>query len=185
MASVRGRDLIDALAFVRENYGVEVLERVLAGLHAEASANFAASIREAGWYPLESLVDYLKTASQVLRVEPVEFCRSEGRFTAQRQRSGFLGPLVASAAMRMRMAPITWRMFYDVGRLEVVGADSPGTAVGRIHDFPATIESCARFLGIWEGIAGSAERAVVAEEARCVRHGDAYCEIRVRDAAML
>jgi hypothetical protein len=179
MASVRGRDLVEALAFVRENYGAEGLERVLAALAPEARSNFAATIRETGWYPLQALVDYLRTASRVLEAEPAEFCRSEGRFTAQRQRSGFLGPMVASAAIRMRMAPVTWRMFYDVGRLEVSG-DTPETAVGRIHDFPATIESCARFLGIWEGILGSADRAVVAEEVRCVRRGDAYCEIHIR-----
>jgi hypothetical protein len=180
MASVRGRDLVEALSFVRENYGPEALERVLAALAPEARSSLAATIRETGWYPLQVLVDYLRTACRVLEAEPVEFCRREGRFTAQRQRSGFLGPLVTSAAIRMRMAPTTWRMFYDVGRLEVSG-DNPETAVGRIHDFPATIESCARFLGIWEGIVGSADRPVVAEEARCVRRGDAYCEIHIRD----
>jgi len=181
MASVRGRDLVESLSFVRESYGAEALERVLAALSPEVGSSFAGTIREAGWYPLELLVDYLKVACRVLGDDPVDFCRREGRFTAERQRTGFLGPLVASPAVRMRMAPTTWRMFYDVGRLEIIG-DTPETAVGRIHDFPASAESCARFLGIWEGIVGSDDRPAIAEEVLCVRRGDPYCEIHVRDA---
>jgi hypothetical protein len=105
-------------------------------------------------------------------------CRRQGRFAGERQKEELLGPLVESSETRARLAPTVWRMFYDVGRLEVV-VDAQGPA-SRIHGFPATAESCARFLGIWEGIASSPGSPAVAEETRCVRQGDAFCEIRVR-----
>jgi hypothetical protein len=179
MARVRGRDLADALSFVREQHGAVALESVLAELTPEAQASFTGAIREVDWYPLQALDAYLKAACRVLDPGSVELCRRQGRFAAEHQKAGLLGRMVETAELRMRMAPTTWRMFYDVGRLEVVG-DSPETAAGRILDFPATAELCARFLGIWEGMASAPGRPVVAEETCCVRRGDAFCEIRLR-----
>ncbi len=179
MARVRGRDFVDAVAFVREEYGPEALERVLAALTPEARSHFAGSIREVEWFLLQDLDAYLKAACRILDPGSLELCRRQGRFAAQRQKADFLGPMVEGPEMRTRMAPTTWRMFYDVGRLEVHG-DSPETAVGRIYDFPATPELCTRFLGIWEGIMSTPGMRAVAEEASCVRRGDAFCEIHVR-----
>jgi len=172
---------VDARDFVRQEYGEAGLARVLAELPQDASRAFGETIREVGWYPLVALDLYLKAACRLLASGSLELCRSQGRFAAGRQKAGFLTSLVSTPALRVRTAPIAWRLFYDVGRLEVVGRD-PETAVGRIHGFPATPELCTRFLGIWEGIVGSGEAPSVAEEARCVRHGDPYCEIHVRSA---
>jgi hypothetical protein len=182
MAHVRGRDLLEALSFVRQQHGAVALERVLAELSPEARSAFAGLIREVDWYPLQALDEYLKAACRILDPGSLELCRNEGRFTAERQKAGLLHAMVGTSELRTRMAPTTWRMFYDVGRLEVIG-DSPETAVGRILDFPATAELCARFLGIWEGMASTPERPAVAEETHCVRRGDAFCEIRLRDEA--
>jgi hypothetical protein len=90
--------------------------------------------------------------------------------------------MVATPEMRVKMASTVWRMYYDVGRLEVVG-DRPDTAAGRIHDFPTTPELCERFRGIWEGIASSAEHAVVARETHCVGRGDPFCAFQLRSGA--
>jgi hypothetical protein len=179
MAHVRGRDLVDARSFVLEQHGAPALERVLVELPPEARSIFAGEIREVGWYPLEALDAYLKAACRILDAGSLELCRQVGRFTGEREKEGLLRPMIETSELRARMAPTTWRMYYDVGRLEVVG-DSPATAVGRILDFPATPELCMRFLGIWEGLASEPNRPAVAEEARCVRRGDPFCEIRLR-----
>lgn len=173
---------MDAREFLRHEFGEAALGHVLAALPGEAAACFGESVRDVAWYPLLALDLYLKAACQQLAGGSLELCRRQGRFAAASQKGGFLSKLVSTPALRMRMAPMVFRLFYDTGRLEVVGSD-PETAVGRIHDFPATPELCERFLGVWEGLIAAAGRPVVAEEARCVRRGDAYCEIRVRDAA--
>jgi hypothetical protein len=178
VARVRGRDLIDAVLFVGETHGHEAHRRVLEALGPETPEAFRSDLHESGWYPLEALATYLRNARRVLAPDDPHFFRRQGFFAAQREKATFLGPMVATAESRARLAPTTWRLFYDVGHLEVAG-DSPQTAIGRIHDFPAAPELCERFCGIWEGMATTPGRRARAEETRCMRRGDAFCEIRV------
>jgi hypothetical protein len=124
------------------------------------------------------LVAYLATAKRVLDPGAVEFFRAQGFDAALRRRRGPLSSMVSTSQLRMRLARVVWRMFYDVGRLEVV-SDRPEGATTRIHGFPATPELCERFLGIWEGIASRPGVRPRAEELRCVLRGDPYCELRV------
>jgi len=180
-AQARGRDLLDATAFVRERYGAAAHERVVTALDPQRRDLFRQSIRDVDWYPLDELVAYLRTAQAVLDPGAADFFRRQGFFAAQRQRAELLANAMATPESRARLAPTTWRMFYSVGRLEVVG-DTPYDARGRIHGFPATVELCERFCGIWEGMVSTPERRVHAEETLCVRRGDPYCEIRIADA---
>jgi len=179
VANVRGRDLIDAVAFVRDSYGQTGSEAVLSQLPVELQVVFGRPLREAGWYALDVLVSYLMTAKRVLAPEDPDFFRRQGYYAGQHQKAAFLGAMVATPEMRVKMASTVWRMYYDVGRLEVVG-DRPDTAGGRIHDFPTTPELCERFRGIWEGIASSAEHAVIAIETHCVGRGNPFCEFQLR-----
>jgi hypothetical protein len=176
MARVRGTDLIDAVAFVRESYGATASEEVWSRLDPEIAALYRKPPKDSGWYPLEALISYLIAAKATLDPGSVDFHRRVGRFTAERQGRGPLAAMVSSAWLRMRLARMVWRIYNDVGRLEVVG-NSPTYSFARIHGFPATAETCERFLGIWEGLTGP---GTTAEETRCVRRGDAYCEIHVR-----
>ncbi|HET7292383.1 MAG TPA: hypothetical protein VFM88_08160 [Vicinamibacteria bacterium] len=182
MARVRGRDFIDALAFVRETYGAEAVERAVSRLGAPERSRFEAAFREVEWYPLDLLVAFLRAAQAALAPGDPTFFERQGRYAAQRQKESFLSVMVGSAEARVATAPTIWRMFYDVGRLEVVGED-PVTAVSRIHDFPATPELCRRFRGIWEGMASTPAHPAAAEETRCVLRGDPFCEFSLSHEA--
>jgi hypothetical protein len=176
MARVRGTDLIDAEAFVRESYGVDAAEELRGTLNPETAALYRKPPKDSSWYPLEALTSYLIAAKATLDPASADFHRRQGRFAAERQKRGPLSSMVSSAWLRMRLARIVWRIYNDVGRLEVIG-DSPRHSFTRIHDFPATPETCERFLGIWEGLAGPGTRA---EETCCVLRDDPYCEIHIR-----
>ena len=176
MAKVRGTDLIDAEAFVRESYGAAAAEQVCAKLTPETASLYRSPPKDSSWYPLEALTSYLIAAKTTLDPGSADFYRRQGRFAAERQKRGSLSTMVSNAWLRMRLARIVWRIYNDVGRLEVVG-DSPKHSFARIHDFPATPETCERFVGIWEGLAGPGTRA---EETCCVRRGDPCCEIHIR-----
>jgi len=178
MASVRGRDLLDAIGFVREAYGASALEHVAARMPEPELSCFRGSIREVAWYPLDALVAFLRTAQATLAPGDSGFCRRQGHYAAQRQREAFLAVMVATPEARAMTAPTIWRMFYDTGRLVVVGGD-PTTARGQIHAFPTTPELCERFRGIWEGMVSTADRPASATETRCVLRGDAFCEFEV------
>jgi len=178
VANIRGGDLADAMAYIQDTYGREALDRVMAALDPETRDSFD-TLRSVSWYPLSFLTSFLVLSKQLLDPSDASFYRKQGYDAGQRQRSGPLGVMVATPLLRMRLASTAWRMFYDVGRLEVVG-DSPETAVGQIHDFPTTPELCERFQGIWGGIASTKAVAARAEESRCVLRGDPYCELRIR-----
>lgn len=175
MGNVRGTALADAVSFVRENYGPDANARVMRALSPEVRQLFE-EIREVSWYPLEILRSYLVAARDALDPQAADFFRRQGRFTAEKRRGGPLLNMVATRALRARMAPIVFRMFYDTGRLEVIGT-SPETAFARIYGFPATPEFCERFCGVSEGMTGG--KAVRAKETRCVLRGDPFCELQL------
>jgi hypothetical protein len=177
MARVRGRDLIDALDFVRQSHGEAALSQVFTGLAPDTRAIFSSALRESEWYPLDQLVSFLVTAKRRLARDDRDFYRAQGYYAGQRQKASFLGVMVATPEAREKTAATIWRMFYDVGRLLVVGT-GPGGA-SQIHDFPTTPELCERFAGIWEGIIGDEEHKAVAIHTRCVLRGDECCEFRV------
>lgn len=172
---------MDAQAFVMEGHGADAHGRVLAAVDPETFQVFARPIKEDGWYPLRVLTVYLIAARRVLEPGSSDFFRREGFFTAQRRKAGALGVMVDTPELRMRLAPTAWRLFYDAGRLEVVGSNAI-EATGRIHGFPATPELCERFVGIWEGISSGAGVRSRAEEFGCVLRGDPYCELKIRYA---
>jgi hypothetical protein len=178
VVNARGVTLLDAQAFMRETYGPEAESRVLLALDPDVADVLRKSVREDAWYPLEALVSYLRTARQTLDPQSQDFFRRQGFFGATRRRGGPLGKMLATPEHRARLAPTTWRMFYDVGRLEIV-ALRPGEVIGRIVGFPGVPELCQRFLGIWEALSGDPGVPGRAEESRCVLRGDPYCEIRV------
>jgi hypothetical protein len=178
VARVRGTSLSEALAFVRERYGPDALARVRKALPPKAKAVFQHAIREVNWYPLDALTSFLITARDVLDPGALEFYRAQGHYAAQKQKKGPLHAMVKSHELRVKLVRTVWRMFYDAGRVEVVG-HSPAEAVTRIHDFPATPELCERFRGIWEGMSSTDDEPARAEETRCVLRGDPYCELRL------
>ena len=177
MASARGRNLIDAVVFVRKSYGAAGVARVDAALDPDVRALLAHPLKPDDWQPLEVLIAYLRAAHRELAPGDDEFFRRQGFYTGQHQKARYLKMMVGTPELRAKMAPTVWRMFYDVGRLLVVGAGL--AASGQIHDFPTTPELCSRFRGIWEGIASDSERAAIASEERCVLRGDAFCAFHV------
>ena len=178
MAQVRGRDLIDAVLFVRQAHGRDAHDRVLEALGNDVPDAFRSELREPSWYPLDALTAYLRAAQRRLAPDNPRFFREQGFFAARREKATFLGPMVATAENRARLAPTAWRLFYDTGRLEVIGEPS-GEERGRVHDFPTTPELCERFCGIWEGMASTAAQRARAQHPRCVLRGDPYCDFLV------
>jgi len=179
MPKVRGAMVLHAVRFVRETYGPEAHERVLKRLPPEHWGTLLGPVREASWEPVADLVAYMEIARALLAPGDPDFFRSLGAFSGrlERESAGFK-PLVADPSTSVRMAPTTWRSFYDQGHVEVK-MDGPLEARARIFGFPASEALCERRVGAWASLVSYAEMTATAEELACGRNGSPFCEVRV------
>jgi hypothetical protein len=179
MVRVRGIAFIGGVQFVKDAYGPEAHERVVAALPAEARTAFTAPLRDAVWKPLEALVVYAGTARQLLDPTDETFYARLGfrSGSVERSQGGFL-PMVADMPTAIRLAPVLWRSLYDTGRLSLA-ADGPGRARARVTDFPTTPSLCQANCAALAGILSSETRAVRTRQLACVADGAPACEWEV------
>lgn len=176
---VRGVAVLNAVRFVREVYGPDRHDAVVAALPPARQATFLAQLREASWEPLDDFVAYMEGAQRLLAPGDPAFFRELGRFAGrlEREASNF-GVMVADPLTALRMGPTVWRSFHDSGRLEVKLL-SPREAVATLFDFPASRALCGRRCGAWETLLSTAELRAEASEPRCRLDGHPVCETRV------
>jgi hypothetical protein len=179
MPKVRGAMVLHAVRFVREIYGEDAHERVLKGVEPQHWGTLLGPVREASWEPVEDLVAYLSAARALLAPGDPAFFRTLGAFSGrlEREAAGFKR-LVSDPSTAVRMAPRTWRTFYDQGHVEVM-TDGPLEARARIFGFPASEALCERRVGAWASLVSYPGMGAVAEELVCGRDGSPFCEVRV------
>ncbi len=175
---VRGSVLLSSAAFVRQRFGPEAHERVVARLRPEHQAAFTADLREGSWKPVEAVDAYMEAARRLLAPGDASFFREMGRFAGEQARRSVFASMVRDAETAARMLPTMGRVVADQGRAEVVQA-GPGELRARISGFPTTPALCERRVGAYEALFGSAEAPVEASETACVLQGSPWCEIRV------
>jgi hypothetical protein len=175
MVRIRGLALIGTIQFVKDAYGAEAHERVVAALPLAERTTFAAPIRDAVWKPLEMLVVYAGTARALLAPADDTFYARLGfrSGSVERVQGGFL-PMVADVPTAIRLAPVLWRSLYDVGRMSMV-ADGQCRAVARVSDFPTTRALCEANCAALAGLLTSDTRAVRTRQLACVLDGADAC----------
>lgn len=179
MTTTRGIALLGAVQFVKEHYGPDAHERVLAALPEKCRAGLLAPIREASWRPLEDLGLYTETARALLAPEDPTFYTTMGRFIGrvERDKGGFR-PMVAEPSTAMRMMSLVWRAIYDEGRAEATIC-GPREGLFRVYDFRKSRTVCQTHAGAVEGLLGTDEVFVRVEETACVHDGSPCCEFRI------
>ena len=180
MIQTRGVVFLGTVQFIKETYGHEAHERVLAAVPLRHQSPFLVLLRDAAWRPLSDLAVYAATAQRLLAPDDAAFFHSLGRFTGRYERlHGGFESMVASPETAMRMASKVWRSLYDVGRMEYV-ATGEREGVIRIHDFRATRELCQANCGAIEGLCSNDEVLASVEETVCCLDGHPCCELRMR-----
>lgn len=171
--------MLNAVRFVRETYGPDRHDAVVALLPVPQRTTFLVQVREAAWEPLDDFVAYMDAAQRLLAPGDAAFFRELGRFAGRLERlASNFGVMVADPATAMRMGPTVWRSFHDCGRLEVEML-GPREGLARLFDFPASRAMCGRRCGAWETLTSTAELRAEATEVRCQLDGHALCETRV------
>lgn len=179
MASVRGTVVLHAVRFVREGYGDAGHDAVIRALPASVCGTFLGPLHDGSWKPVDDLVAYMETARRLHAPQDGTFFRRLGRHSGalSRAAAGFR-PMVATPETAIRMGPVTWRAFYDEGRLEVVES-SERRGVVRVHGFPASRPLCERRSGAWETLLSTDALSAVVEETRCAAAGAPCCETEI------
>lgn len=175
----RGVAVLNAIRFVKERYGEDAHATVLRALPSSRWGTFLGELREASWEPLEDFSAYLEAARRQLAPADAEFYRELGRFAGglERKKAAF-GIMVAEPSTSMRMGPVIWKAFFDIGELQVL-IHSGREAVAVIRGFPASRALCERLRGAWEGLLATEQLEVVTDERACAARGDDRCEIGV------
>jgi hypothetical protein len=179
MVRVRGIAFIGSVQFVKDAFGSDAHDRVVAALPAGPRGTFSAPIRDAVWKPLDELVVYAGTARELLAPQDDTFYARLGfrSGTVERMQGGFL-PMVADVPTAIRLAPVLWRSLYDTGRMSL-RADGDCRALARVNDFPATRALCEANCGALAGLLTSETRAVRTRQLACVLDGAPSCEWEV------
>lgn len=179
MIQTRGVGFLGTVQFVKESYGPEAHERVVAALPARHRSSFLVPLRDAAWRPLGDLAIYAGTAGRLLAPDDAGFFRRLGHFTGRYERlhGGFLS-MVADPETAMRMAPKVWRSLYDKGRMEFV-ATGEREGIIRVHGFRTTRELCEANCGAIEGLCSNESVVARVEKTACILAGSAHCEMRI------
>jgi hypothetical protein len=179
MAQVRGAVVSGTVNFVRDAYGPDAHERVLAALSPADRAALRRAVRETAFMPLGPLVAYIEAARDLLAESDPGFLRAMGRYSGQRMREtqGFK-VMVADPEAAVRMAPVTWKAFYDVGRADARMV-APREALVRLHDFPSRPSLCERSCGALEGLVSTPTLQATVAHTGCIARGEPWCEWRI------
>ena len=170
--------VINVIRYVRETHGSDRQQAVVEVVPEPHRSTFLRPIREASGAGCRPRC-LPETAQKLLASGDALFFRRVGRFSGQLERGsqGFK-VMVADPSTAMRMGPVLWRSFFDVGRLEVEIL-GPREARTRVFDFPASRALCERRAGAWEGLLSTPELRVEVAETRCCLSGSDFCENRV------
>jgi hypothetical protein len=178
MANARGTLVLNSIAFIRERFGPEAHDKVLAALPRQHAGTFLGPLYEGAWKPLEDLLAYMETARKVLAPRKAHFYQSMGEFAGERDRkSTAFSIMLADFDTAARMAPLLWRSFFDAGRLEVIEKHASGATL-RVYDGPASAALCERVTGSLAGQTG--DPTVRVEQVACRVDGRPYCEFQMR-----
>jgi hypothetical protein len=174
----KGSTFRTTLAFIREAFGDEPLNRLLEALPA-GSRDIVERAEPTDELPFHELISLWTAADEVLAPLAPDWIERSGGFAIEsggvRHYSGILKKASPLEFLTQRVS--LFRLYYQPGNQEVV-SHGPGHAVLRLVGFPNVHPLfCRRQTGGLQRaleIAGGAEATV--RHVRCVLEGDAFCE---------
>lgn len=104
------------------------------------------------WMPAEEVRRFYQTASAVLSVDKIQFCREVGAANAVKDLPRFFKYMISrtNPATVFRVLNIVWRLYYDTGKINVLENEANHVTV-EIRDFEdACEEICSDIAGYCE-----------------------------------
>ena len=147
----KGTTLKAALEYVEAQWGRAGLERLTAALDASGQGIVTGMVLPSKRYPLPQLVAVFEAVDRVFGRGDLALCWEIGRFAGDYEvkllHKAFL--TVAKLEYRMKMAGVTWGMYYNMGKLRPrIGALEGDMSLTEFN--PISKAFCYRFGG-WLG----------------------------------
>ncbi len=183
VAEASGRAFLGLIRYIKDEYGADALQSVIAAGGPTVAPVFAQPIRIMAWYPYTAFGGFLRAIERGVGGGDAGFCRRLGAVAGTRD----LGTIfriyraLASPERLIRACDKVWPSYYrGAGRMEAV-TWSPDDTTLRIYDFPDMVPSHCRLM---EGWMVSTMRNIGvrvgddAMETACVARGATYHEFR-------
>jgi hypothetical protein len=177
MAKVKGTAIQSSLRYVRERFGEEALQAVLAALPAADSADLSGALASS-WCSMESLLRFMQEAKRQLGPREPDVLRNMGRASCDYGVTGVYKVFfrVGSPEFIIGRATRVFSSYYDTGRIAVVESRD-GRAVVEVTGLEgSTPEFCERIYG-WMSrtleLAGA--KGLKSAHSLCVHRGDPVC----------
>jgi len=182
VSHVKGSNLLNRHAFVKEKFGPDAWDRVLASLADNDARLLSPRILASSWYPFD-LYNRLDLAMcQVLAGGDLELCRTLGVDSARRALSGtYRLYLKDGAEAILRRLAVLHRSFYDSGSLDVTYLGPGQCAIRTVYVPRSTLTNCLVAEGFYRTVVemcGGLE--VQVSEGNCSAHGARFCLFNVR-----
>ncbi len=177
MARVKGTAVQSSMRYVRERFGEEALQAVIAALPAPDGAELP-GLLASSWYPMESFLRFMQEAKRQLGAGEPQVVRNMGRASCDYGVTGVYKIFfkLGSPEFLISKSPRVYSSYYDSGRLTVTESRD-GRAVAEITGLDGGApEFCERMLGWMERtveLAGG--KRVRPAHPACVHRGDAVC----------
>jgi hypothetical protein len=177
MARVKGTAVQSSLRYVRERFGEEALQAVLAALPA-AHAAAVSDVLASSWHPMESFLRFMQEAKRQLGGGEPDVVRNMGRASCDYGLTGVYRVFfkLGSPEFIISRGARVFSSYYDSGRL-TVPESRDGRAVAEVASLEGGApEFCERMLGWMERtleLAGA--KGLRSAHSLCVHRGDPVC----------
>ena len=182
MVRVRGTAFLSRLDWVRSQFGVTGVARVLASMPEEHAIDVQSVVSRSMWAPFDAFVQLGSTIDEVYGSGDLTLCRVLGRHAAETNlpmlyrifyKFGSVHYLLAKAAS-------LWSAHYDSGHAKTTSFE--GGVGFSVHDFatPHPVH-CVSVLG-WaeQSVALTGATVLEASEPTCRSRGDDACVFKIR-----
>lgn len=181
MSNVKGSNLLNRFAFLRDRFGPAAGKRLIEVLAPEDAARLKPRILATSWYPFDLYNRVDRAICEVFAGGDLNMCREMGADSARRALSG-----TYRAFLKDGPGPLLQRLaglhstFYDEGRMEVTLLDG-GRAIIRDTYVPqSTRTNCLVAAGFYRTVVElCGGRAVRVTEGGCSANGASHCLFNV------
>jgi hypothetical protein len=177
MAQVKGTAVQSSMRYVRERFGEEPLEKILAALPESDRAPLA-SVLASSWCPMPAFLRFMQEAKRQLGSREPDVLRNMGRASAEYGVTGVYKIFfkVGSPEFIISRATRVFSSYYDTGRIAVVESRAGRTVVEVTGLEGSAPEFCERIYGwMHRTLELAGAKGLESAHSLCVHRGDAVC----------
>lgn len=175
---VKGTALSSTVRYIKEKFGDESVEKIIAGLGESDKAAIRSGVLVSSWYPFSLLVAIMRAAKKEYGGQAPDLYRDIGRASADYSLSTVYKIFfkVGSPQFIIGRAATVYSNFYTSGEMKVLESGK-GFANVQITDFPEPCEEyCLRVWGWMERMLElTGARNIKAVHSKCRLRGDTLC----------